>query len=166
MPHLVPKLYDPPEVSFHYAARIEPGAYPAYCRSSSTYWDRRFKRWVCALQFNVLANDLSEMARLTLFLNLGTNKERPRIGRMSNYWKAWTSANGGQPTRNAKLSDRIFLKRYARILVADTEKNHLQRSIGSDSCYSVVRDILSWDTGSTINQSSIKVGTRKAPQSE
>jgi integrase len=43
-----------PEISWTFAARIEPGEYPAYCRSVSIYRDGQFKRWVCAVQFDAL----------------------------------------------------------------------------------------------------------------
>jgi hypothetical protein len=55
-----------PEISWTHAYRIEPGEYPAYCRAAKVYLDRQFKRWVCAVQFDVLNSSLlTVLARLT-----------------------------------------------------------------------------------------------------
>jgi hypothetical protein len=134
-----------PEIDWFYAARIEPGEYPAYCRSAKHYYDHQFKRWVCAVQFDVLGDSLVEvLAQLTWYLNLG-KREKPHAGRRSNYWDAWTKANGGPPRRKDRLTPRVFVGRHATVLVGDTAKNH--RQVAVKEGYSVVRDVLSWDTG-------------------
>lgn len=50
-----------PEISWRYCARIEPGKYPGYARLAKTYRDGQFKRWVCAVQFDILELSLTEL---------------------------------------------------------------------------------------------------------
>jgi hypothetical protein len=65
-----------PEIEFYCPSRLEPGQYPAYCRSANTYHDHQFKRWVCAVQFDILSDSLLEvLARVTRYLNLGKRGE-------------------------------------------------------------------------------------------
>jgi hypothetical protein len=136
-----------PEIGWRYCARIEPGQYPAYSRSAKVYRDAQFKRHVCAVQFDVLNESLTEtVARLTWYLNLGSG-EKPQAGRRRAYWAAWIKANGGQPKRRDRLSPEVFLRRYAIVSVGDTTKNHQQITITAEESYSVIRDVLRWDTG-------------------
>jgi hypothetical protein len=137
----------PPEISWTFRARIDPGEYPAYCRSATVYRDGQFKRWVCAVQFDVLDASLTRViARLTWYINLGA-RDKPHAGRRGNYWSAWTKANGGQPKRNDRLSPSVFKHRHARVTVQDTCKTHRQKAISSDESYSVIRDVVEWQTG-------------------
>jgi hypothetical protein len=137
----------PPEISWTFTARVDPGVYPAYSRSAAVYRDRQFKRWVCAVQFDVLDGSLTQViARLTWYLNLGT-REKPHAGRRGNYWSAWTMANGGPPKRNDRLSLRVFERRHAMVTVEDTCKTYRQTVISVDESYSVVRDVVEWQTG-------------------
>jgi len=136
-----------PEITWTHIPRIEPGEYPAYARSAKIVWDKHYKRWYCAVQFDVLTDDLAEVrAELTLFLNMG-DRERPHAGRRGNYWQAWTAANGGPPPRKDRLSPRIFTKRYARVIVGDTTKNFKQTALAESMAYSVVRKVVRWESG-------------------
>lgn len=136
-----------PEISWVFAPRLDPGEYPAYSRSSKVYRDGQFKRWVCAVQFDVLDDSLTEvLARVTWYLNLGS-REKPHAGRRTNYWTAWVKANGGQPKRRDRLSPDVFKGRHALVRVDGTQKNHRQRSIQSDESYSIIREVVRWETG-------------------
>lgn len=136
-----------PEVSWRYCERIEPGEYPAYSRSAKIYRDGEFKRWVCAIQFDILDESLTKkIARLTWYLNLGSH-ENPRAGRRGTYWAAWVKANGHQPKRQDRLSPRVFVRRLALVAVSDTTKSHRQIAVKPDEAYSVIRMVLRWDTG-------------------
>lgn len=133
-----------PEITWTHIPRIEPGEYPAYTRSAKIVWDKHFKRWYCAVQCDVLTDDLAEVrAELTWFLNMG-DRERPHAGRRGNYWLAWTTAKGGPPQRKDRLSPRVFTRRYARVSVGDTTTNFKQNSIAA---YSVVRQVIRWESG-------------------
>lgn len=136
-----------PEITWTHAPRIEPGEYPAFSRSARVYRDGHFKRWVCAVQFDVLMNDLSAArTRLTWFLNMG-DRERPHAGRRGNYWQAWLRANDGPPRRRDRLSPRVFQARYARVAVADTTRDFKQAVVTQDAAYSVVREVVRWESG-------------------
>lgn len=135
-----------PEVGWNYVPRLTPGEYRAYCRSAKIYRDRGFKRWVCAVQFDVLDGNLNKLARTTWFLNLGSG-DKPHVTRRSNYWAAWVKANGGPPQRRDRMSPLVFKKRYATILVADTTRDSRQELAVKELAYSVIRDVLNWDTG-------------------
>lgn len=137
-----------PEIQWAFTPRMEPGNYPAYCRSAQIYRDAQFKRWVCAVQFDVLdGNRIDVLGRLTWYLNLGGG-EKPHVTRRGKYWAAWVLANGGPPRRKDRLAPIIFRKRYAQVTVEDTAKDFAQRSVTSDKAYSVIRDVIVWETGS------------------
>ena len=136
-----------PEIAWAFVPRIAPGDHPAISRGASVYRDRQFKRWVCAVQFDILSSSLMEVtARLTWFLNLGP-REKPKAGRRTNYWAAWVKANGGPPKRRDRLSARVFEGRHAIVLVEDTRKTHGRAFIGAEESYSVVREVIEWRTG-------------------
>jgi hypothetical protein len=140
-----------PKVSWRYCERIEPGEYPGYSRSTKIYRDGEFKRWVCAVQFDILDESLTKIiARLTWYLNLGQG-QRPHAGRRREYWAAWVKANGQQPKRQDRLSPRVFVRRFARVTVGDTTKTHRQIAVTPEAAYSVVRTVLRWDTGGSRN---------------
>jgi hypothetical protein len=135
------------DISFTYVPRIEAGEYPAYSREAKLYRDRQYRRWVCAVQFDILDSSLiNTIAQLTWYLNLGSG-ERPRASRRSNYWSAWVRANGGPPKRSDRLSQQIFGGRHAMGEVADTTKTHNAGAIGPNQSYSVVRSVIEWRTG-------------------
>jgi hypothetical protein len=137
----------PPEISWTFTPRIDPGQYPAISRSSKVYRDRQFKRWVCAVQFDVLDGSLIKvLARLTWYINLGAS-DKPHAGRRGNYWAAWVRAKGGPPKRNDRLTPRVFERRHAVVRVDDTGKNHRQDAISAEESYSVVREVVEWRTG-------------------
>jgi hypothetical protein len=141
------KTKQEPEIGWTHTPRIEPGEYPAFSRASKIYRDNQFRRWVCAVQFDVLGSDLAGvLARLTWFLNMGDG-ESPYAGRRSNYWLAWIKATGAAPRRSDRLSPRVFRGRHARVAVEDTTKDFKQSPISTDSAYSVIRRIVRWETG-------------------
>jgi hypothetical protein len=136
-----------PAILWRHAERFEPGVYRGYVRSTHTYWDRVFKRWVCLLQIDLFTDDLSEqLGRATCFYNLGPAKQ-PRAGRRSKFWAAWVRANGGPPKRYERVLPQIFVRRFAKVIVGDTMRDFEQRAVRPDAAYSVVREILEWETG-------------------
>jgi hypothetical protein len=121
-------------------ARIAPGVYSAYCRAATIYLDKGYRRHVCLLCFDVLAADGSSLARVPLFYSLGQG-DKPRAGRRSKYFADWLKANGGPPVRADRLSPQVFVRRIARVEIADTDRTK------SPVPYSVVRRIVEWETG-------------------
>jgi hypothetical protein len=131
-----------PEIQWRDYDRIEPGVYAAYCRWAKRYFDRGFKRWTCLLRFDVLSSDFVEViARIPMWLNLGA-EDKPQAGRRRRYFAEWVRANGGAPQRTDRLSPDVFIRRMARVEVADTK---------SDAPYSKVSKILSWETGGSLS---------------
>jgi hypothetical protein len=109
-----------PAVEWTEYPRIKPGDYPAYCAWAKWYWDTSYNRWTCLLKFKVFsANHMDTLATVPMWLNGGTG-ERPRTGRRTLYFPAWVKANGGPPARKDRLSPSVFVRRMARVRVADT----------------------------------------------
>ena len=128
-----------PAVEWAEYPRIPAGEYSAYCACAKKYHDPAFKRWTCMLRFHVLHNNrVDVVARIPMWLSLGRG-ERPRASRRSNYLKEWVEANCGPPIRGDRLSPQVFVHRIARVEVGDTTKGPVP--------YSVVKKILSWETG-------------------
>src|SRR6266446_4994799 len=144
-----PVLVTPPDPAIQWRDydRITPGAYAAYARWARCYQDPQFKRWTCLIIFEVLSDDLTRiLARVPMWLNLGPG-EKPNAGRRRKYFNEWVKANGGRPLRRDRLSPKVFTRRMARVEVADTK---------GDAPYSIVRRIVSWETGpGRFTQSSI-----------
>lgn len=139
-----------PEITFTVQPRIEPGEYIGYCRSTSLYLDKQFRRWVCAVQFDVFDElGIGILARVTWYLNLGS-KRKAAARRRGNYWLAWIRANGAQPKRTDRMSPKVFEHRYAVVVVADTQKAHNSGSIDPDLSYSIIRKVVEWRTGRAV----------------
>ena len=120
---------------------IAPGRYLAYCAWAGRYHDRLYKRWVCLLQFDVLGEDQTRaVARVPMFLSLGV-RETPHASRRGKYFVEWAKANDGPPVRGDRLSPRVFVHRIACVEIGDTTKG--------PAPYSVVKEILSWETGAS-----------------
>ena len=121
--------------------RIEPGTYSAYCtKVSKPYWCRVYKRWQVVIAFDIFSANMQPLAKLVKFLSLGSKREGPRAHRTSKFFAEWIKANGGPPTRNDRLSPSVFARRMATVMVADTDPKL------SPAPYSVVREILSWES--------------------
>jgi hypothetical protein len=118
--------------------RIAPGEYRAYCKWGKQYRDPGFRRWVCLLRWDVLTDDLLRViACVPLWLPLGAG-DKPHASRRGKYLPEWIRANGGPPARSDRLSPGVFLKRFARVAIGDTE---------GPAPYSVVQKIVEWETG-------------------
>jgi hypothetical protein len=137
-PHLELVDLTGPEITSPHYSRISPGVYPAYCKWAKTYRDPGFRRWTCLLMFDVLLDDLLRvLARVPMWLNLGDG-EKPHAGRRTRYFTEYVRAGG--MARPDRMSPRVFMGRMATVEIADTN---------SPAPYSVVREIISWDTGTS-----------------
>jgi hypothetical protein len=138
-----------PDISFRSYDRIEPGEYPGYCKSAAIYLDTHWRRWVCATQWDIVDDgSVNVIAHITKFFNLGPGKNPRATSRRSNYWRAWIDANSGQqPVRGQKMSPAIFVRRFARVEVADVEKDFNGMALSDDEVYSTIRKIICWETG-------------------
>jgi hypothetical protein len=119
---------------------IPPGEYRAYCKWGKQYRDPGFRRWLCLLRWDVFSDDLVRViATLPQWFPLGS-RDKARASRRGKYLPAWILANGGPPARRDRLSPSVFVHRMARVEVGDTE---------GPAPYSVVRQIIQWETGSS-----------------
>lgn len=133
-------------VELKYPGTLIPGGeYLAYCREARIYRDGGFKRWTCLLDFDIVSEQFETIAQLPLWFNLGGG-QKARVTRRSNYLAAWIHANGAAPSRFDRLSPKVFLRRMCRVTVADTT-GPLPRSI--------VKTIVSWETASQVNSSTL-----------
>jgi len=118
--------------------RIPPGEYRAYCKWGKQYRDPGFRRWTCLLRWEILTVDLLRViARVPQWFPLG-NGNKPHASRRGIYLPEWARANSGPPARKDRLSPRVFVGRFARVEVGDTD---------GPAPYSVVRRIVDWETG-------------------
>lgn len=130
-----------PEIEWREYPRIPPGRYSAYCKFAKWYRDPGFQRWTCLICWDVLKDDLvTVVATIPMWIPLGSG-ERPRASRRGNYLKEFVRANGGPPPRGDRLSPQVFTRRMARVEVGDTDPKK------SPVPYSVIRRIVSWETG-------------------
>lgn len=128
-----------PAIEWKEYPRISPGEYRAYSRWGKHYRDPGFHRWLCQLRWDVYTDDLSRLvASVPQFFPLG-NGDKPNASRRGKYLPEWVRANGGPPVRGDRLSPKVFLRRFALVEVGDTE---------GPAPYSVVKRIVSWETGS------------------
>ena len=131
-----------PEIAWRHDPRIEPGEYRATCAWAKIYRDPGFKRWTCLLRFEIRSNDLfTVIARsIPMWLNLGS-QGKPHASRRTRYFTEWIRANDGKPPeRGDRISPKVFTHRVARVEIGDTNGH---------TPYSVVKRIISWETGAT-----------------
>lgn len=85
--------------------RVSPGDYEAACVDwQGPDWVRTFRRWSLRLELCLLA----ENTCVSAFFNMGNDPARPRIGRRSRYYAAWTQANGEPPRRGQQMTPETF----------------------------------------------------------
>jgi hypothetical protein len=136
-----------PEIEWREYPLIQSREYFAYCRWAKRYRDPAFRRWTCLLRWEVLTDDLlTVIASVPMWLSLGS-RAGPWASRRGNYLKEWVRANNGPPKRGDRLSPRVFTRRMARVEVGDTDSEK------SPVPYSVVRKIVSWETGAVLGNS-------------
>jgi hypothetical protein len=90
------------------------GIYEVRCNKTVTYLDPGYHRVVTLLRCHLLGRDEPVVA----FLNRGAG-ETAKMGRRSNYWKAWCLANGGPPRKGQVMSKRIFEGKNFRVRIAE-----------------------------------------------
>jgi hypothetical protein len=126
------------EIIWRHYDRLEPGEYLCYCTNALRYFDKHFRRHTCLLVWDAFSPALEKVGQVRWWINLGSGV-KPKASRTGRYWKEWIRANNDlPPKRNDQLSPRIFLHRMARVLIADAAAN---------PPYSVVRELISWETG-------------------
>ncbi len=85
--------------------RVPPGIYDVCAVAvQGPEWCRAFRRWSLRLEFSLLSED----GTVSRFFNMGSNPEKPHIGRKSLYFKWWVAANGDLPWRGQKMTPDVF----------------------------------------------------------
>ena len=67
---------------------------------------RRYRRWSLLVEFQLLSEP--EHVRVCAFFNMGQDPARPRVGRNSRYFRAWTMANGELPRKGQQMTANTF----------------------------------------------------------
>jgi hypothetical protein len=124
--------------------RVSPGEYQATC----TGWQgpefvRAFQRWSLRLEFALL----DDGTRVSAFYNLGSDPARPRPGRRSRFYAAWSQANGEPPCKGQRMTPETFTEPglFYTLQVADAVKDESQKRKPDALVYSRVVNILRID---------------------
>jgi hypothetical protein len=105
--------------------RVIPGTYDVVGRAvQGPEWCRAYRRWSIRIEFALLA----EEGVVSRFFNMGSDPEKPHIGRQSLYFKWWTAANGELPLRGQKMTPEVFFEGQVFTVAvedatADVDKN-------------------------------------------
>jgi hypothetical protein len=121
--------------------RIPPGEYRAACVDwQGPEFVRAFQRWSVRLEFAIL----DDGTLVSAFYNLGSDPARPRAGRRSRYFAAWTQANGEPPRKGQKIAPETFAEPglLYTLQVADAVKDEAQKRKPDALVYSRVVNIL------------------------
>lgn len=100
-------------------------------------WVRRYHRWSVRLESALT----DEPGVVSYFMNMGNNPEAPWAGRHSNYYKAWTLANGGPPRRGEAMDPDIFLGKFFRALIEDCKKDSSDKEKADGEVYSHIKEL-------------------------
>ena len=136
-------------------SRVAPRNYTAFAtRIQGPEWCLQFQRYSLLVEFELMSEP--DSVRVCLFLNMGSDPRKPP-GRQSNFYKAWTIANGDMPKRGEAMCFDVFLRGQTyEIEVEDVLRNSKQGLKGEPEVYSRARQILSakWRNQESLNQES------------
>src|SRR5271170_2147571 len=123
-------------------SRVPPGTYTALAtKIQGPQWCHAFRRYSFMVEFELLGE--SGSTRVCLFLNLGSDPKKPP-GRMSNFYKAWTVANGDHPKKGQRMDFEVFTQgQIYEIEIGLVGHDSEQRVKSGDEKYSTVRRIIS-----------------------
>jgi hypothetical protein len=124
--------------------RIPPGEYRAACVDwQGPEFVRAFQRWSLRLEFALL----DDGTLVSAFYNLGSDPARPRAGRRSRYYGAWSQANGEPPRKRQEMAPESFTEPglLYTLQVADALKDEGQNEKPDALVYSRVVNILRVD---------------------
>jgi hypothetical protein len=80
------------------------------------------------------------------FFNLGRGA-KPKAGRRSRFFEAWTMANGGAPRKRQTMTARVFRGKVFRVAIADVDRNCDGKPHHPSAIYSTVKRILEKEAG-------------------
>lgn len=101
-------------------------------------WVRAFSRWSLRIEFFLM----DEPGVVSLFVNLGSNREKPSVGgRHSRFYRFWTLANGGPPRRGETMDFNIFLDKCFWARIDDSLVDHTGKQKSENEIYSRIVDL-------------------------
>lgn len=123
--------------------RIPPGRNNAVAvRVQGPEWVYAYKRWSLMVEFELLGE--SPMVRVCAFFNMGRDERKPKAGRRSRYYAAWTIANGEPPRKKQAMDPKVFVQGQVYLIeVADCAKDSENEAKPECQVYSRVTKILS-----------------------
>jgi hypothetical protein len=101
-------------------------------------WVNRYRRW--SIRLVCLITD--ELGEVSYFMNMGDKREGPRAGRQSNYYKAWTLANGQPPRKGESMIPEVFLDKFFRVRIEDCRRDSDEKEKPEGDVYSHVSELL------------------------
>jgi len=101
-------------------------------------WVNRYRRW--SVRLVCLLTD--EPGEVSYFMNMGNKRDEPRAGKQSNYYKAWTLANGEPPRKGQPMAPEVFLDKFFRVRIADCRKDSDEKEKSEGDVYSHVTEFL------------------------
>ena len=120
--------------------RYPPGIYDVRCiHIQGPEWLRSHRRW--SLRLECMFLDEPD-ARVSGFLSLGNDPERPRVGRKSRYFDLWCKTNRGLPRKGQAMRWEDFLDRFYRVRIADGVTDAKGGEIPEDQRYSKIVEFL------------------------
>jgi hypothetical protein len=102
--------------------RIPSGEYTARCADfQGPQWVREYGRWGLCLKFRLDPDDIEICA----FYSFGENRDEPKIGTRSKYFKDWVRANGGPPKHGQEMHPKVFIRPeiWYTVHVSDANKD-------------------------------------------
>jgi len=121
--------------------RVSPGDYQAVCIGwQGPEWVRAFRRWSLRLEFSLMTGE----GTVSAFFNMGDDAAKPRIGRRSRLYAAWSLANGEAPRKGQQMAWATFTDPSLLYLVrvADSTKDGKDTAKPDALIYSRVTEIL------------------------
>jgi hypothetical protein len=107
------------------------------CEIQGPEWVRRYSRWSIRLGCSLT----DEPGEVSYFMNMGNNRKSPRVGRHSNYYKAWTLTNGGPPRKGEGMDPAIFLGKFFRARIEDCGKDSNDKDKINEEVYSHITEL-------------------------
>ena len=119
-------------------ALIPDGEYYAECTEYKllNYDGKKKKLYLC---FQIFMDGDAGLKNVYMSFNMPLDN---RIGTRSKYYKAWRMAHGRPPTKNAKLSPRIFKNKFYKIKTRTVKQFENGEARPDDKYYSVVDEIM------------------------
>jgi hypothetical protein len=101
-------------------------------------WCNLYRRWSIRVEFALT----DEPGVVSQFFNMGNDREKTQVGRMSKYFRAWSIANGEPPKRGEELSPSVFMGQLFRVRLKDCSKNSEGIDKSAELVYSVVEQLI------------------------